>query len=301
MPDYAFLGKYVITADLKTLTGLHIGGSDTDLEIGGTDNPVIKNPATGAPYVPGSSLKGKLRALLEWLESGHNVQQPHPEHDHYGPSWEPDHPASRLFGVSTSDDEAREEAGPTRVTVRDAFLTNASRADLKDRLDGLLTSVKSENFLDRVTAAATPRKMERVPAGAVFGAEIVVDRYEGDDPALVRQLFAALNLLENDTLGGGGSRGNGKVRFENARVAWRGSDDFYLGGQEEEEIIDSTDLSWSSGDRKGAFAGHKISGRAEGQYVTSESASHASIWSILSKDEVFEKAFAGSSAPASAA
>ena len=52
------------TITLKT--GLHIGAGDTEMRIGGTDNPVVKNPLDNRPYIPGSSLKGKIRSLLEW-------------------------------------------------------------------------------------------------------------------------------------------------------------------------------------------------------------------------------------------
>ena len=58
-------GKIIITGLIELKTGLHIGTSQETLEIGGMDNPVIRDPLTREPYIPGSSLKGKLRSLLE--------------------------------------------------------------------------------------------------------------------------------------------------------------------------------------------------------------------------------------------
>ena len=55
-----------ITATIEIVTGLHIGGNNDEIKIGGIDNPVIKNPLTNEPYIPGSSLKGKIRSLIEW-------------------------------------------------------------------------------------------------------------------------------------------------------------------------------------------------------------------------------------------
>ncbi|WP_297499767.1 type III-A CRISPR-associated RAMP protein Csm3, partial [Thermococcus sp.] len=63
--DRHFYGKVVIRGRIKALTGLHIGSQRDVSEIGGIDNPVIKDPHTGLPYIPGSSLKGKLRSLFE--------------------------------------------------------------------------------------------------------------------------------------------------------------------------------------------------------------------------------------------
>ena len=55
-----------LTGQIELLSGLHIGSGNTEIHIGGTDNPVITNPITQQPYIPGSSIKGKMRSLLEW-------------------------------------------------------------------------------------------------------------------------------------------------------------------------------------------------------------------------------------------
>lgn len=251
MKSLRFEGKYIITVQIEALTGLHIGGSTTGLEIGGVDNPVIRDPLRNEPYIPGSSLKGKLRHLTEWsLE----LIAKHPKHGGYNAyaceelkqneqeaenpeRWRKAYLLGRLFGVASDDSRVRETAGPTRLTVCDAFLTPNSLKELRAALgEGILTELKTENSLDRVTSEANPRTMERVPAGARFWAQMVLDRYEGDGTELLRQLFAAMRLLEDSTLGGGGSRGSGRVAFRQMRVVWRGLD-YYLNAAPEQTLL----------------------------------------------------------------
>src|SRR5512147_368166 len=62
--ELKLIGKLILEGELHCLTGLHIGAGKGALEIGGADNPVVKD-AFGMPYIPGSSLRGKLRSLLE--------------------------------------------------------------------------------------------------------------------------------------------------------------------------------------------------------------------------------------------
>jgi CRISPR-associated protein Csm3 len=54
-----FKENVIISGKIICNTGLHIGGSKEELEIGGTDAPVIIDPETRIPVIPGSSLKGK--------------------------------------------------------------------------------------------------------------------------------------------------------------------------------------------------------------------------------------------------
>lgn len=250
MNHSAFEGKYIITVLLEAVTGLHIGGTTTGFEIGGVDNPVIRDPLTDQPYIPGSSLKGKLRHLTEWSLG---LIDKHPKHKVYGayhcedlkqprPSdnparWDKVYLLGRLFGVASDDTQVRQTAGPTRLTVRDAFLTNNSVKDLQRILgEGIFTEVKTENSLDRVTSEANPRPLERVPAGSLFSVQMVLDRYTGDGTELLRQLFVAMRLLEDSTLGGSGSRGSGRVAFRRLRVAWRGLN-YYLNGEPEQVLF----------------------------------------------------------------
>jgi CRISPR-associated protein Csm3 len=241
-----FLGKYILKASLECLTGLHIGGSTTGLEIGGLDNPVVKDPLTSRPYIPGSSLKGKLRSLLEWKwglikGEGKNSDKYEPYHcDELrtkapaDPRWQDVLRLARLFGPHSNEPAVRELAGPTRLTVRDSFLSSTTAKDLQDTLgEEIFTEVKIENALDRVTSAANPRPMERVPKGSQFDAGLILDVYEmqPDIPSkeLIKSLFSAMSMLEHSALGGGGSRGSGQIKFKGIQVIWRSTDDYQSG------------------------------------------------------------------------
>lgn len=238
--NFAFQGKFVITGILECVTGTRIGGTQERFEIGGIDNPVIKDPLTELPYIPGSSLKGKLRSLLEWAEDTKAIREEHPKHKIYTACHCGECVACRMFGVASDETEVRMKAGPTRLIVRDAFPTGYE-AVLKGEEppegttvrrwwemlgEGVGTELKSENFLNRLTAEANPRTMERVPAGSEFQVEFVLDVYDlGDgnsqgDKELLEALAEAMKLLEYSALGGSGTRGYGKVRFKDLKVAW---------------------------------------------------------------------------------
>jgi len=233
----AFQGKYVLTGRLRLITGLHIGGREAEYEIGGQENPVVKDPLTGEPYIPGSSLKGKIRSLLEWAyQSQWNLIQLRRRRDR----WESevrdtdDNGAltdlSIVFGPWDVEKKATHPVGPTRVIFRDAFLTEASRQELERVIGGSLTEVKAENAIDRVISRANPRTMERVPAGARFDIEILFEVYEDADHQRLRYVLQGLRLLEDSALGGGGSRGSGRVQLEGLSLEWRGRD-YYTDGR----------------------------------------------------------------------
>jgi CRISPR-associated protein Csm3 len=226
------------------VTGTRIGGTQEKFEIGGIDNPVIKDPLTDLPYIPGSSLKGKLRSLLEWARETKAVQVQHPKHGVFTACHCGECVACRLFGVASDDSKVRLKAGPTRLTVRDAFPTGyetvleavkqgkeLSAEDLPENTtvrrwwemlgEGINTELKSENFINRLTAEANPRTMERVPAGSEFQVEFVMDVYDANgDKDLLEALAEAMKLLEHSALGGSGSRGYGRVRFKGLKVEW---------------------------------------------------------------------------------
>lgn len=214
------VGHAVITGKLHLRSGLHIGAGKETIEIGGIDNPVVKHPHTREPYVPGSSLKGKLRFLLEWAfgkvrEDG----KPWGMDAISGQTFEPDDVVLRIFGTAAKRDVWA--GGPTRLVVRDAPLTRAWVARARD--EGLdLIEEKTEVVIDRIAGKAHhdfgPRHTERVPAGAEFELEMVFRLYDtGDggarDKACLNWLIAGLGLLEQDALGGSGSRGYGRVEF----------------------------------------------------------------------------------------
>jgi CRISPR-associated protein Csm3 len=235
-------GRVIIQGDVVAVTGLHIGGAAGALEIGGVDSPVIRNPLNNQPYIPGSSLRGKMRSLTERLHGSeqnfyvnrargkevlvHTCQGGNPpkaleekEADKAAlESWRAEYqgrfnmcPVCSVFGV-TGDEPV---SHPTSLVVRDVFLSDKSVTALeKAQTDFPYTEIKWEATIDRVTSAATPRQIERVPAGAVFeGFELAYSIYDAAGVRHFPVTLKALQLLEEDYLGGLGSRGGGKVVF----------------------------------------------------------------------------------------
>jgi CRISPR-associated protein Csm3 len=258
------LGKVVVTGDIRLETGLHIGGAASGLDIGGVDNPIIRHPVTREPYIPGSSLRGKMRSLLERaynLPLNKKVQDVRLHECYVENEYLKCH-VCHVFGVSPGERERGVDRGeadrrgewksfkPTRLIVRDALLRPDSRAEL-ERADTDLpyTEVKWEASIDRITSAAVPRQNERVPAGAVFGPfEMVYTIYclnDGDDwkqdAAWLSILFEGMRLLEDDYLGGYGSRGAGKVAFESLSVELRPLK-YYTEGAAAVELAKDLDL-----------------------------------------------------------
>ena len=207
-----------ITGRITLKSGLHIGAGDTEMKIGGTDNPVIKHPHTQEPFIPGSSLKGKVRSLLE-MKSGLMVKtggKPLTASDIKNCTEEEKMTGKKilkLFGTSGADDEGREELGPTRVSFADAFL-NTEWKKMAEENKWLLTEVKAENSINRIKGTAeNPRFIERVPSDTVFDFCIALKKME-EDKNLEDFLIEGLKLLQMDALGGSGSRGYGKIAFE---------------------------------------------------------------------------------------
>lgn len=232
--DLSFRGKYIIRGEIACVTGLHIGGTTEGFEIGGVDNPVIRDPLTDHPYIPGSSLKGKLRHLLEW--SLGKIEK-HEKHKSYTAHFCGKCDACVLFGPASDETDVRMNAGPTRLTVRDAFPTQDTLANWDKWLgEKVYTEVKTENVLDRVTSEANPRPIERVPAGSAFAFEMIFDVYRDDDAKrLMRSLLAAMHLLENSALGGSGSRGHGRIEFRNLAIEARPVG-YYINGKGESVV-----------------------------------------------------------------
>lgn len=209
--NYQFLANIILRGKIKVETGLHIGGSKDKFEIGGVDNPVIRDPFTGYPYIPGSSLKGKMRMLLEFEKGVVMEKMDNKGNVTYPPS--SDEAITILFGSSAEDSSN----GPTRLIVRDAY-PDEETIEMWRNLDSetLYAEYKAENTIDRMTSAATPRWMERVVKDSKFNFEIVIGIYsmdKGKDKDHYKDVKTAMKLLEDSTLGGGGSRGSGKVSF----------------------------------------------------------------------------------------
>lgn len=197
--------KIIYTGTITLLTGLHIGGTNAALNIGGPDKFVVRNPIDNIPYIPGSSLKGKMRALVEITNGCVSV-----ENGAAQASNDPNSVSGKLFGVATGRDNNR----PSRLIVRDAKL-DVSNEKMFENTDLPYTESKTEVAIDRVTAKAKPRTFERVPAGAQFKLSMVLNIFEGEDEAeLVRTLKSAIELLHDDYLGGNGSRGYGQVEIK---------------------------------------------------------------------------------------
>ena len=214
-------GRIFITYQIRAETGLHIGGAESSLSIGGVDNVVIRDPLSNQPYIPGSSLKGKMRSQMEkfhGLPQNQRIGQV-TIHSCQDPEQYEDCAVCHIYGLPGE----RDFSTSTRLVVRDVQLTKQSVNELRQaKTDLPLSEVKWEAAIDRVTSAATPRQMERVPAGAVFGpAEIVYSVYESEDIDRFRDVVDGMQLLEDDYLGGSGSRGSGKVSFRNIAVYTR--------------------------------------------------------------------------------
>jgi CRISPR-associated protein Csm3 len=253
--ELTFFGKLIIEGEIQCQTGLHIGAGKGSQEIGGADNPVVKD-AFGIPYIPGSSLRGRLRSLLEQTlglavpgelvylskRKGQEVRIHHSDR--------PDDEVCILFGrnpgrVDRVSGEAIEgaTATPARLTVYDApLVVDSITPQMRENLDDELTEVKSENAVDRITSQANPRTLERVPAGARFRFRMVLDVLCSEDKPLLARVAEALRLLEDDALGGGGSRGNGRISFGSLNLTWRNKD-YYAKGASETNLLLSADLA----------------------------------------------------------
>src|SRR3954471_1886679 len=253
--ELKFVGKLILEGDLLCDTGLHIGAGKGTLEIGGADNPVVKD-AFGRPYIPGSSLRGRLRSLLE-QSSGLAVpaelvylSKRRGQEVRIHQSDRPDDEICILFGRNSGRmDRVQGEpldstqSSPARLAAYDAPLDPDSiTPQMRENLDDELTEVKSENAVDRITSQANPRTLERVPAGARFRFRMVLDVLCPEDRALLARVVEGLRLLEDDALGGGGSRGNGRIAFSSLNLSWR-SKDYYASGSSEASLLTGSDLA----------------------------------------------------------
>lgn len=195
--------KYIIKGVIKAKTGLHIGGTSSGMSIGSADSTVIKHPITDEPFIPGSSLKGKMRSLTE-LTHGTigNTKMGAVE---YGPTEDDNSIAGRLFGTANQTKTQH----PSRIVVRDSVLTDKG----KKFLSNAFTEVKTEVVIDRITSKAMPRQIERVVSGAEFTLNLVYNKFK-EEKDLIDHVFTALSLVQDDYVGGHGSRGSGQVEFE---------------------------------------------------------------------------------------
>ncbi len=291
------LGKIRVTSTMTLQTGIHVGGGGERLDIGGLDKPVIRNPLTKHPYLPGSSIKGKLRSILErvlkkplnrdggsrtyryesddlldgyteiqnnnssllikfdgatnctlsrifgstgtncWIKREIAVTQrleaiPNTEPKIIVKSTSAENRFARFLkpGEKIASGEIQEQYikvkgrnSSARLIVRDSHLLDES-IKLLERIDAgpYMTEWKFENGIDRVTAAANPRQVERVPAGSKFNFELTY-AVENENQVIedLQNIIIALAILEDDALGGHGSRGYGKVQFHDYKFSYR--------------------------------------------------------------------------------
>lgn len=221
-----------LTGQIELLTGLHIGGGDADMHIGGIDNPVIKHPVTQEPYIPGSSIKGKMRSLLEW-ELGvvsHTEGKPlgYKHLEKLNEDQKEDAKVIlKLFGGAPDGKDNAEpvnEIGPTRLAFWDCPLDRQWIEEMNTK-NLLLTEAKMENSIDRIRGVAiNPRQTERVPAGAKFKFRLTLREHKNDGD-LLKTILKGLRLIEISGLGGSGSRGYGKVQFNKLECEGKSLDD----------------------------------------------------------------------------
>ncbi|MDR1222285.1 MAG: type III-A CRISPR-associated RAMP protein Csm3 [Tannerella sp.] len=213
MSNVKLVKKIVYTGTITLKTGLHIGGTNAALNIGGPDKFVVRNPINNIPYIPGSSLKGKMRALIEIYHECVDVKKKDGKIIEVKASSNPDSVSGYLFGVSADSKNTESKHYASRLIVRDAEL-NVDATDFSNT-DLPYTESKTEVAIDRVTAKANPRTFERVPAGAQFKLNMVLNIFEGDvESKLIATLKQAIELLQDDYLGGHGSRGYGQVEID---------------------------------------------------------------------------------------
>jgi len=210
-----------ITGQIQLVTGLHIGAGNEEVHIGGIDNGVIKHPHTQQPYIPGSSLKGKMRSLLEWRAGLVGESKGKPVSIDLlerltGDKKQHAEILIRLFGAAgdTQNNDKAEEIGITRLSFWDCGLSKAWLEKV-DQNNWLYTEAKSENTINRITGTAdNPRQTERVPADALFDFKLSIKILDDQEHAFIDTVLAGLKLLELDGIGGSGSRGYGKIKFK---------------------------------------------------------------------------------------
>lgn len=222
------IGKVLVRGTMELLSGLHIGDSKETVEIGGVDSPVVRRKDNNQPYVPGSSIKGKLRSLLEIAE-GSNGKSKFRKGDYSDGSLIP-----FLFGAAS--DPGKDNGNPSRLIVRDSYLNEewAEKLQSSAFTDMPYTEVKFENVINRIKGTAEhPRQIERIPAGAVFNVEFVINVVEDGNADsnsgkedLLNLLNKGIKFLEDDYLGGSGTRGYGQVSFKLSEPVVKGADEY---------------------------------------------------------------------------
>jgi len=217
---------------IEVMSGIHVGGNKDRVEIGGIDSPVIRDPRTSWPYIPGSSLKGKLRMISELASGrlGTRNKQMVCDCGKY------ECPVCRIFGCSAEQGKnGGDYIGPTRLIVRDCF-PDSDTVKMWESLDSdyLFTEAKTENSINRLTSEANPRTIERVVRGSYFNFHFVLGKYvvgdNEDSDSDIQELVRAMRILEDSGIGGNVSRGYGRIRFKIAAKKFVSVEDYIQGG-----------------------------------------------------------------------
>lgn len=200
-------GKFIITGKIKVLTGLHIGTSGDFSAIGAVDNIVIRDTVTNKPIIPGSSLKGKMRYLLSRAKYNSTLTMPNIKKE--------SDDIKRLFGAS-------EPVVLSRLQFCDMLLREKDYGRNVE-FDLPYTEIKYENTIDRGTGIANPRQQERVPAGSEFDFRLIynienTENMEEEVKCDFENILLMFELLKDDYLGGHGTRGYGRVKFEDLKL-----------------------------------------------------------------------------------
>ena len=206
-------GKFIITGKIKVLTGLHIGTSGDFSAIGSVDNIVIRDTVTNKPIIPGSSLKGKMRYLLARTKYNTSTELKDIK--------EECQKIKRLFG-SSGNKEKKEPITLSRLQFCDMLLSE-KEYERDVEFDLPYTEIKYENTIDRGTGVANPRQQERVPAGSEFDFRLIynienTENMEEEVKCDFENILLMFELLEDDYLGGHGTRGYGRVKFEDLKL-----------------------------------------------------------------------------------
>ncbi len=212
--------KIQITGVIEVVTGMHIGGNGSFAAIGAVDSPVIKDVVSRKPLLPGSSLKGKMRALLA-KQYNQKLAKRHDDDEEI---------IVRLFGAAKDN-----QPHASRILVADMLMSNCDELKAKDVQS--MTEVKFENSINRQTAVANPRQIERVIRGAEFQLDMIYNvEEENEVEEDIQLLKEGMILLQYDYLGGSGSRGYGKVKFKNLQAKT-------VVGELSEDILDNINHS----------------------------------------------------------
>lgn len=195
------LNKIQISGEITVETGMHIGASDAFAAIGAIDSPVVRDAISQLPYIPGSTLKGKMRCLLGKAYNSGPVNNRDDD----------DARIVRLFGASKDKNNSNHPVN-SRLIFSDSIMSNMEELENLGLQNP--TEAKEENTINPLTAVANPRQIERVVRGAKFPLDLI---YNVTDEATILEDFETiaqgLKLLQYDYIGGHGSRGYGKIEI----------------------------------------------------------------------------------------